>query len=150
MNKVASVEPKKSRPARLSTIAKARTPAAVPAKSAGSAPSQKRAMTPLLLEDHHNSEVHAVEFRYAHPTAHEVQLAGTFNGWQPSANPMRRQPDGNWSTELLLKPGHHEYRLVVDGHWLNDPLAESFVTNPFGGLNCVLEVKASSAAARQS
>jgi len=54
---------------------------------------------------------------------------------------MTKQRGGKWSVELLLKPGHYEYRFVVDGQWQDDPMAGRFVANSFGGLNCVVEVK---------
>jgi 1,4-alpha-glucan branching enzyme len=92
-----------------------------------------------------------VSFEYYNPTAREVLVAGSFNDWQPAANPMSKQRGGKWSTELLLKPGCYEYRFVVDGQWQDDPMAARFVANAFGGLNCVIEVKTTepSAAARQ-
>jgi hypothetical protein len=42
---------------------------------------------------------------------------------------------------LLLSPGEYEYRFLVDGQWKDDPMAKRYVGNPFGGFNCVLEVK---------
>ncbi len=95
-----------------------------------------------LLEEHFpDSEARAVSFEYFNPTARQVRVAGSFNDWQPDATPMTKQRGGKWSAELLLKPGHHEYRLVVDGQWQDDPMAARFVANPFGGLNCVVEVR---------
>ncbi len=32
----------------------------------------------------------------------EVFVAGTFNGWNPKATPMRRDAKGDWSVELDL------------------------------------------------
>jgi len=96
-------------------------------------------------DDH---EAHAWCFEYYNPAAKEVSVAGTFNDWQPAATPMRKGPGGKWSTEFLLKPGHYEYRFVVDGQWQDDPMAARFVANPFGGLNCVVEVKPMAAARR--
>jgi len=72
------------------------------------------------------------------PDAQEVFVAGSFNGWQSSAIPLQKQPDGQWGVELMLEPGRYEYRFVVDGRWLDDPLASAYVSNPFGSLNCVL------------
>lgn len=96
-----------------------------------------------LLEEHiaGDGEVRAVSFEYFNPDAREVLLTGSFNGWQPSSTPMSKQHGGRWFRELLLSPGTYEYRLVVDGQWQDDPMAERFVANSFGGLNCVLEVK---------
>jgi 1,4-alpha-glucan branching enzyme len=94
-----------------------------------------------LLEEHFpNSEAHSVAFEYFNPAASEVFLAGTFNNWQPRTTSMTKQHGGKWSTQLLLKPGQYEYRLIVDGQWQDDPMAARFVANPFGGLNCVVEV----------
>ena len=72
------------------------------------------------------------------PDAQEVFVAGSFNGWQPSATPLQKQDDGRWVVELVLAPGRYEYRFFVDGRWTDDPLSPAFVSNPFGGLNCVL------------
>lgn len=88
-----------------------------------------------------DGEAHTVSFEYFNPTAREVSVAGTFNGWQPRATPMKKQRGRKWSTGLLLAPGQYEYRFVVDGQWQDDPMAASFVANSFGGLNCVVAVK---------
>ena len=48
--------------------------------------------------------------------------------------------DGRWRKELVLPPGVYEYRLVVDGEWMTDPLGQATSPNPFGGLNSVLNV----------
>jgi len=75
-----------------------------------------------------------------HPTATAVSVAGTFNDWRPGATPMIPLGAGRWIKPLALPPGTYEYRLVVDGEWMPDPLAKEAVTNPFGGLNSVLKV----------
>jgi hypothetical protein len=48
--------------------------------------------------------------------------------------------DGRWVKETVLPPGTYEYRLVVDGQWIADPLAKETVPNPFGGRNSILKV----------
>lgn len=87
-------------------------------------------------------EVCSVTFEYFSPVAKEVLVAGSFNGWQPKALPMRHQLGGKWSAEIFLKPGQYEYRFVVDGQWRDDPMAARFIANSFGGLNCVIQVQA--------
>jgi len=72
------------------------------------------------------------------PDAQEVFVAGSFNGWQSSAMPLEKQASGRWVVELMIEPGRHEYRFIVDGQWTDDPLCSAFVSNPFGSLNCVL------------
>jgi 1,4-alpha-glucan branching enzyme len=54
---------------------------------------------------------------------------------------MRQDTKGNWTAELLLRPGEYEYRFLVDGQWKDDPMAKRYVGNSFGGFNCILEVK---------
>jgi hypothetical protein len=48
--------------------------------------------------------------------------------------------DGRWVKELVLPPGAYQYRLVVDGEWMADPLAKETMPNPFGGMNSVVKV----------
>ena len=81
-----------------------------------------------------------VRFEFNHPTAATVCIAGTFNDWHPEAKPMHPVGRGQWLKETVLPPGHYEYCLVVDGHWMADPLASETVPNPFGGRNSVLKV----------
>jgi 1,4-alpha-glucan branching enzyme len=57
------------------------------------------------------------------PSAKEVYLTGQFNGWDPQAQPMRRQPDGAWFVQVALHHGHHQYRFLVDGKPMLDPRA---------------------------
>ena len=94
-----------------------------------------------LLQEHFiHSEVQPVIFEFFNLAATAVSLAGTFNDWQPRVTPMKQQSAGKWMAELMLKPGRYEYRLIVDGRWLDDPMAARFAANPFGGLNSVIEV----------
>lgn len=81
-----------------------------------------------------------VHVEYLNPTAREVFIAGSFNGWDPRANALQAQGEGKWGVELSLQPGRYEYRLVVDGQWAEDPKASEFAANPYGGLNSVLQV----------
>ena len=64
-----------------------------------------------------------VNFVCVAPGAKQVCLAGDFNGWQETASPMQRQPDGAWLMQVLLHHGHHRYHFVVDGKAVLDPRA---------------------------
>jgi 1,4-alpha-glucan branching enzyme len=88
-----------------------------------------------------------VRFEFTHPTATTVSVAGTFNNWQPEAKALHTSGVGHWWKETVLAPGTYEYCLVVDGHWMPDPLARENVPNPFGGNNSVLKVATSPQAA---
>lgn len=77
---------------------------------------------------------------FIHSDAREVFVAGSFNGWSPTGTPMLTLGDGRWVKELVLPPGRHEYRLIVDGQWVDDPKAREFVPNSHGGRNALLVV----------
>jgi len=83
-----------------------------------------------------------VAFVLPEPEARHVALAGEFNSWSPDATPMKRQADGIWETIIALAPGRYEYKFVVDGQWIPDPLARENVGNQQGTLNSVVEVHA--------
>ena len=78
-----------------------------------------------------------VPFEFLAPEAQKVYLAGDFNNWDSSANPMKKDRKGIWKTTLSLKPGRYEYRFLVDGNWENDLSCCDCVPNEFGSQNCV-------------
>lgn len=70
-----------------------------------------------------------------------LAIAGEFNGWSPSAHPMRRNEQlGVFEACIPLPPGRFQYRLVVDGRWITDPHNPTLQPNPFGDANSVVEV----------
>ena len=81
-----------------------------------------------------------VMFVAFYPQASTVQVAGDFNNWQPEKTPMQKTGDGAWQVKLPLAKGVYRYRLVVDGHWQQDPYNKMTEPNPYGGLNSVLKV----------
>lgn len=68
-------------------------------------------------------EIRFVEFSLQAPKAKAVRLAGTFNGWDPSALALRKDPRGLWKTLVPLPLGKHQYLFEVDGAWTPDPKA---------------------------
>ena len=59
---------------------------------------------------------------YCHaPDAKLVQLVGDFNYWHPV--PMQLRDDGWWFAQIMLGPGHHQYRFLVDDRPALDPHA---------------------------
>jgi 1,4-alpha-glucan branching enzyme len=83
-----------------------------------------------------------VTLEFHDPNPVSVFVAGAFNHWVSTTTPMTRSAKGRWSLQLRLPPGRYEYRLVVDGAWMADPLAQESVPNPFGGANSILHVAA--------
>jgi 1,4-alpha-glucan branching enzyme len=80
----------------------------------------------LLLDDH----------------VQAVALCGEFNGWDPTTHPMRRRKDGRFTLTLSLASGQpYRFRYLLDGtHWVNDPMADAYVSNPFGSEDSVIHV----------
>lgn len=72
----------------------------------------------------------------------EVFVAGTFNNWSVTANPLKGNSSrGHYIATLAVCPGRHEYKFVVDGVWQVDPSCPVMVANPFGSENSVLQVE---------
>lgn len=72
--------------------------------------------------------------------AQTVQVAGTFNDWQPDQGKMTRQKDGSYRKRLDLTPGQHRYKFFVDGAWVEDAEAEGLVPNEFGTKDSLITV----------
>jgi chromosome partitioning protein len=107
-------------------------------------PQQPVMTTEAKLADYYgvNQVNDAVAFVTLYPRAASVQIAGDFNGWQPTKLPMERVgANGVWQASAKLSPGRYRYRLVVDGQWQQDPYNETTELNPFGGYNSIVEVK---------
>ena len=73
-----------------------------------------------------------VSFICAETAAKHVALIGDFNGWQPQATPMKRQPDGCWRVQAMLSAGHHYYLFLADGKRMLDPRAHGIARNEKG------------------
>ncbi|URA10306.1 glycogen-binding domain-containing protein [Thermospira aquatica] len=83
-----------------------------------------------------------VTFSLYAPEAEMVNIAGTFNGWNPDSTPMVRGEDGVWRVTLPLVYGRqYMYKFIVDGFWIADPDNPSVVPDEYGGLNSIIYVK---------
>ena len=82
-----------------------------------------------------------VKFILLEPGEHHVVLSGDFNGWATDTMFMNRNTEGIWEIPIVLPPGRYQYKFVVDGHWIPDPLSPENVWNRHGTLNSVIEVK---------
>ena len=67
-----------------------------------------------------------------------VELAGSFNEWQPNLGKMVRQKDGSFRKRVHLDPGEYRYKFLVDGKWVTDPEAERLAPNPYGTMDSLL------------
>jgi chromosome partitioning protein len=77
--------------------------------------------------------------------AHDVRIAGDFNGWVPDkgVRSLIEAEGGHrvWTKILQLPPGTYQYRYVVDGEWREDPENPEVTTSTVGGRNSVLVVR---------
>ena len=86
-----------------------------------------------------------VAFAFTPPgAANSVVVAGSFNGWAPTAAqggwPLAK--DGaTWRNTFEVAPGSWQYKFVVDGqHWHTDPQNPQRVDDTYGGFNSVVTV----------
>jgi hypothetical protein len=81
-----------------------------------------------------------VRFALVSKSAQNVSLAGDFNGWRTDTTPLQRGADGVWTVTVPLEPGSWSYSFVVDGVFVEDPLAETYRADGFGGRNAIVRV----------
>ncbi len=72
--------------------------------------------------------------------ASDVVATGDFTEWSVEGVRLKRRSDGCWTAALSVTPGEHQYRLLVDGQWRNNPAAERRVANGYGSENDVIVV----------
>jgi hypothetical protein len=89
------------------------------------------------------SSLHSVVFRFipVTPVKTDVFVAGSFNDWSGSRNPMTdADRDGVYEATLFMPVGTYPYKFVVDGQWLTDVQAKAFSNDGQGGRNSILTV----------
>lgn len=72
-----------------------------------------------------------------------VTLVGSFNDWDPEANPMTYVKSRDvWKEGITFETGQTvEFRYLADGDaWHNDPDADGYTTTPYASENSVLEL----------
>ncbi len=74
------------------------------------------------------------------PEAKQVQVAGSFNHWNPASHPMHKNSEGWWELQLELSPGIHRYVYLIDGKSVTPSDADRLVDDGFGGQNGILQI----------
>jgi 1,4-alpha-glucan branching enzyme len=81
-----------------------------------------------------------------------VSVVGDFNQWDPAAHPLKPRTNGKRSAVVTLPPGtRYVFRYLADGgHFFDDPEADGYEDNGYGGTHGVIEldIPARSAAAK--
>ncbi len=94
-----------------------------------------------------HSAVSTVRFTLVASGASQVAVAGSFNGWNATATPLRRIDKNTWAADIPLGAGRYVYQFVIDGHrWVPDPQAPRDPGDDFGATNSVVTVAGSGAA----
>jgi 1,4-alpha-glucan branching enzyme len=66
--------------------------------------------------------VKPVTISFFSPASGTLEVAGSFNNWDPAKGKMKKDKSGNWSIKLSLAAGEYQYKLVFDGaSWEIDP-----------------------------
>ena len=81
-----------------------------------------------------------MRFTFANAAATSVAVAGNFNEWSATANPLARSGTV-WTAVVRLPPGEHLFMFIVDGKWIVPPLAEDYVDDGLGSRNGVVIVR---------
>ena len=97
-------------------------------------------MIGLLASSLLASELREFVFKADKPLS-KVAIAGTFNGWNKGANPMKADADGRtWRIMLPLEPGEIQYKFVLDDNdWVVDPRGKA-VDDGNGHMNTLLVI----------
>ena len=75
------------------------------------------------------------------PSAHRVELVGSFTGWQRTPmKPIRNS--GYWELNLQVPSGEHRFAYILDGsRQMADPTLPGREKDDFGGVNSILDVE---------
>ena len=87
---------------------------------------------------------HGVKLTFSLDLDRPVSVVGDFNGWDPAAHPLKPRTNGRRSAAVMLPPGsRHAFRYLADGgHFFDDPEADGFEDNGYGGTHGVLVLDA--------
>jgi hypothetical protein len=73
--------------------------------------------------------------------AKDVYVVGDFNNWKTDESSRMSRENGTWQKTVSLKRGAYQYRFVVDGNWIEDPVNSVKEKNPYGEMNSLVEIK---------
>lgn len=69
---------------------------------------------PQPLSVHQNRIVFYFNVR----NANRVNVAGSFNDWDPNATALREIAPNEWAVALSLQPGNYEFKYITNGEWM--------------------------------
>jgi 1,4-alpha-glucan branching enzyme len=116
------------------------TAAGLPTSSEGNSLLELKTVAPATTPAQLPEGAKAVYFSSAGEAA-AVAVAGEFNQWNTTANPLAKNKHGVWEVAVALKPGKYTYKFVVDGKWLQDSANLEKAEDGLGGFNSVKVVE---------
>ena len=69
-----------------------------------------------------------------------VFVMGSFNDWSRNSLEMTEVNNGFYEIEIQLEPQKYEYKFIVNGDEILDPLNEDVVSNNIGGYNSLIDL----------
>ena len=70
-----------------------------------------------------------------------VAVVGDFNGWDPTATPMKKRGDVRTVTVTLQAGRRYRFRyLDVLGRWHDDPAADDVEPGGVGSTDCIIDL----------
>jgi hypothetical protein len=88
------------------------------------------------------TKIATVPYRFVlyQPDAGQVELAGSFSGW--NTIPMKKMGvSGYWEVTVDLYPGEHHYSYIIEGgRRIPDPTILTREKDDFGGENSILDI----------
>ncbi len=84
----------------------------------------------------------SVNFHFNAEPGSDVYVSGSFNHWNGKTIKMTNEGHTNdFYLTLMLPPGKHEYKFVVNGNYKIDSDCPNWVLNDYGTLNSVINVE---------
>ncbi|MGC6432100.1 MAG: isoamylase early set domain-containing protein [Jejuia sp.] len=75
-----------------------------------------------------------VTFSIEAEDAKKVSVVGSFNDWNAKKAPLKKLKNGTFKGTIDLETeSSYEFKYIVDGEYLNDAAADSYVWNDFAG-----------------
>lgn len=98
-----------------------------------------------MLKRQPSSSHEAVKVTFALPLSEAdgpVSVVGDFNGWDPSAHPLKKRTNGTRSVTIEVPTGATYYFKYLDesGRWFCEPAADDQEVNEYNEVNSVLRV----------
>jgi len=99
-----------------------------------------------LSQEDGAGNVNSIYYRYnfsfrlpGYENAHRVIVAGSFNDWD-TGDLIMNHIDGGWELRLYLHDGIHQYRYLVDGNPVTDPINKAIRKDSSGNRNSLLNL----------